>query len=172
MFFRLWTMEMYLEDALFNWSLLIHRYIHLLSLSLHFIVLQGAGFPFFTWAQLFFTAADHVSLFIFSSSNLSIQEFIGWFKGNGDFNKPAMYTLPDVSKMMKPLPYVVLSKVGRSFSFSLINILKVHDCLEKVHKFLTKNDDQFKCALVWKGKNHLEIFAKVRSQLQIEYLNK
>lgn len=73
--------------------------------------------------------------------------------------------------MMKPLPYVVLSKVDRPFSFPLIVQLKVHDCLEKVHKFLTKNDDQFKCALVWKGKNHLEIFAKVRPTIQIEYLN-
>ena len=58
---------------------------------------EGAGFPFFTWAQLFFTSAE--------------QEFIGWFKGNGDFKKPALYSLPDISKLMKPLPYVVLSKV-------------------------------------------------------------
>ncbi|CAO4365659.1 Protein CBG02620 [Caenorhabditis briggsae] len=93
---------------------------------------QGAGFPFFTWAQLFFTNANH--------------ELLGWFKGNGDFGKPAIYTLQDVSKMMKPLPLVSLSKV--------------HDCLDKVYKFLTKNDDNFRCGLVWKGKAHLEIFAK------------
>lgn len=93
---------------------------------------QGAGFPFFTWAQLFFTNAD--------------QEIVGWFKGNGDFSKPQMNSLQDISKLMKPLPYVVLSKV--------------HDCLAKVAKFMRKNDPEFKCALVWKGKNHLEIFAK------------
>ncbi|PIO61807.1 hypothetical protein TELCIR_16657 [Teladorsagia circumcincta] len=50
--------------------------------------------------------------------------------------------------MMKPLPYVTLSKV--------------HDCLGKIYKFLTKNDPEFRCGLIWKGKNHLEIFAKVR----------
>ncbi|CAJ0932016.1 unnamed protein product, partial [Mesorhabditis belari] len=93
---------------------------------------EGAGFPFFTWAQLFFTSAD--------------QEIVGFFKGNGDFKKPPMYGLQDVSKLLKPLPYVVLSKV--------------HDCLDKIFKFLTKNESEFKCALIWKGKNHLEIFAK------------
>uniref|UniRef100_A0A0N5AUE5 RNA_ligase domain-containing protein n=1 Tax=Syphacia muris TaxID=451379 RepID=A0A0N5AUE5_9BILA len=93
---------------------------------------QGAGFPFFTWAQMFFTTAD--------------QEIVGWFKGNGDFNKPQFNTLQDISKLIKPLPYVVLSKV--------------HDCLAKIAKFMRKNDPEFKCALVWKGKNHLEIFAK------------
>ncbi|CAI4230968.1 unnamed protein product [Auanema sp. JU1783] len=93
---------------------------------------QGAGFPFFTWAHLFFTNAS--------------QEIIGWFKGNGDFGKPAIYAQQDISKMLKPMPYVTLSKV--------------HDCLDKIHKFLTKNDDQFRCGLIWKGKNHLEIFAK------------
>uniref|UniRef100_A0A915AJK5 Uncharacterized protein n=1 Tax=Parascaris univalens TaxID=6257 RepID=A0A915AJK5_PARUN len=93
---------------------------------------QGAGFPFFTWAQLFFTTGD--------------QEIVGWFKGNGDFTKPAMNSLADISKLMKPLPYAVLSKV--------------HDCLAKISKFMIKNDADFKCALVWKGKNHLEIFAK------------
>ncbi|PAV82254.1 hypothetical protein WR25_24510 [Diploscapter pachys] len=93
---------------------------------------QGAGFPFFTWAQLFFTNAN--------------QEVVGFFKGNGDFGKPALYNLQDISKMMKPLPYVTLSKV--------------HDCLDKIHKFLTKNRPDFRCGLVWKGKNHLEIFAK------------
>lgn len=25
---------------------------------------------------------------------------------------------------------------------------------------MIKNDPQFKCGLIWKGKNHLEIFAK------------
>ncbi|VDD93463.1 unnamed protein product [Enterobius vermicularis] len=93
---------------------------------------QGAGFPFFTWAQLFFTNAD--------------QEIVGWFKGNGDFTKPQMNSLQDISRLMKPLPYVVLSKV--------------HDCLAKIAKFMRKNDPEFKCALVWKGKSHLEIFAK------------
>lgn len=75
-----------------------------------------------------------------------MQELLGWFKGNGDFGKPAIYTLQDVSKMMKPLP--------------LVSLCKVHDCLDKVYKFLTKNDDNFRCGLVWKGKAHLEIFAK------------
>ncbi|MFH4983943.1 hypothetical protein AB6A40_010652 [Gnathostoma spinigerum] len=93
---------------------------------------QGAGFPFFTWAQLFFTAAD--------------QEIVGWFKGNGDFSKPQMNSLHDISRLMKPLPYTVLSKV--------------HDCLIKISKFMIKNDPEFRCGLVWKGKNHLEIFAK------------
>lgn len=75
-----------------------------------------------------------------------LQEIVGWFKGNGDFGKPAMNALSDISKLIKPLPYVVLSKV--------------HDCLDKIAKFLIKNDPEFKCALIWKGKNHLEIFAK------------
>ncbi|VDN04038.1 unnamed protein product [Thelazia callipaeda] len=93
---------------------------------------QGAGFPFFTWAQMFFTTAD--------------QEIVGWFKGNGDFSKPAMNALPDISKLIKPLPYVALAKV--------------HDCLTKIAKFLIKNDSDIKCSLIWKGKNHLEIFTK------------
>ncbi|CAK5081505.1 unnamed protein product [Meloidogyne enterolobii] len=38
---------------------------------------HGGGFPFFTWAQMFFTCAD--------------QEMIGFWKGNGDFTKPAIY---------------------------------------------------------------------------------
>ncbi|EPB69587.1 hypothetical protein ANCCEY_11321 [Ancylostoma ceylanicum] len=97
---------------------------------------QGAGFPFFTWAQLFFTNADQARP----------TEIVGWFKGTGDFGKPSFYSQQDISKMMKPLPYVTLSKV--------------HDCLDKIHKFLTKNDPEFRCGLVWKGKNHLEIFAK------------
>ncbi|VDN44300.1 unnamed protein product [Gongylonema pulchrum] len=57
-----------------------------------------------------------------------------------------MNALADISKLIKPLPYVVLSKV--------------HDCLNKIAKFLIKNDPEFKCGLIWKGKNHLEIFAK------------
>ena len=93
---------------------------------------QGAGFPFFTWAQLFFTAAD--------------QEIVGFFKGNGDFGKPSFYGLTDVSKLMKPLPYVVLSKV--------------HDALNKIRMFLLKNDPKFRFGLIWKGKNHLEIYEK------------
>jgi hypothetical protein len=47
---------------------------------------------------------------------------------------------------MKPLPIVALSKV--------------HDCLDKVKKFLIKNDPDFRCGLIWKGKPHLEIYAK------------
>uniref|UniRef100_A0A914URQ9 Decapping nuclease n=1 Tax=Plectus sambesii TaxID=2011161 RepID=A0A914URQ9_9BILA len=93
---------------------------------------EGAGFPFFTWAQMFFSCAD--------------QLMIGWFKGNGDFRKPSLYALQDINKMMKPLPYVPLSKV--------------HDCLVKISKFLTKNDPQFRIGLVWKGKPHLEIYEK------------
>ncbi|CAJ0587171.1 unnamed protein product, partial [Mesorhabditis spiculigera] len=99
---------------------------------------EGAGFPFFTWAQLFFTTAD--------------QEVVGFFKGNGDFRKPPFYDIQEVAKMMKPLPLVVLSKV--------------HDCLDKVFKFLTKNDPEFKCSLLWKGKNHLEIFARDPSKAE------
>lgn len=57
---------------------------------------QGAGFPFFTWAQLFFTNAN--------------QSVVGFFKGNGDFGKPTHYNLQDISKLMKPLPLVTLSK--------------------------------------------------------------
>jgi hypothetical protein len=94
---------------------------------------QGAGYPFFTWAQLFFTGAD--------------QEIVGWFKGNGDFGKSAVYSLQDISKLMKPLPYVVLSKV--------------HDCLGKIGKFLLRNNANFRIALVWKGKPHLEIYEKL-----------
>ncbi|CAD5211656.1 unnamed protein product [Bursaphelenchus okinawaensis] len=93
---------------------------------------QGAGFPFFTWAQLFFTAAD--------------QEIVGFFKGNGDFGKPAIYPLTEISKLMKPLPYVVLSKV--------------HDSLNKIRKFLLTNDPDFRFGLIWKGKPNLEIYAK------------
>ncbi|KAI1720054.1 hypothetical protein DdX_05423 [Ditylenchus destructor] len=93
---------------------------------------QGAGFPFFTWAQLFFTCAD--------------QEIVGFFKGNGDFGKPSLYAHTDVSKLIKPLPYVVLSKV--------------HDCLNKIRLFLLRNDPDFRFGLIWKGKAHLEIFAK------------
>lgn len=93
---------------------------------------EGAGFPFFTWAQMFFTCAD--------------QLIIGWFKGNGDFRKPSLYGLPDINKLMKPLPYVPLSKV--------------HDTLVKVSKFLLKNDTSFRIGLIWKGKPHLEIYEK------------
>jgi len=93
---------------------------------------QAAGFPFFTWAQLFFTCAD--------------QELVGFFKGNGDFGKPSMYALNDISKLMKPLPYAVLSKV--------------HDCLQKIRLFLVRNSPSFRFALIWKGKGHLEIFSK------------
>jgi len=93
---------------------------------------QGAGFPFFTWAQMFFTCAD--------------QEMVGFFKGNGDFTKPSIYGLNDISKLIKPLPYAVLSKV--------------HDCLHKIRLFLVRNDPSFRFGLIWKGKAHLEIFAK------------
>ena len=93
---------------------------------------QNAGFPFFTWAQMFFTCAD--------------QEMVGFWKGNGDLGKPAIYTLSDISKLMKPLPYSVLSKV--------------HDCLCKIRLFLIRNEPNFRFGLIWKGKAHLEIFQK------------
>ncbi|KAL3095633.1 hypothetical protein niasHT_024459 [Heterodera trifolii] len=93
---------------------------------------QGAGFPFFTWGQMFFTSAD--------------QEVVGFFKGNGDFSKPAFYGLNDISKLMKPLPYAALSKV--------------HDCLYKVRLFLLRNDPKLRFGLIWKGKGHLEIYTK------------
>uniref|UniRef100_A0A7E4UQ42 RNA_ligase domain-containing protein n=1 Tax=Panagrellus redivivus TaxID=6233 RepID=A0A7E4UQ42_PANRE len=92
----------------------------------------GGGFPFFTWAQMFFTAAE--------------QEVVGFFKDNGDVGKPSFYALTDISRLMKPLPYAVLSKV--------------HDALAKIRLFLVKNDPEFRCGLIWKGKPHLEIFAK------------
>jgi hypothetical protein len=38
---------------------------------------HGAGFPFFTWAQMFFTCAD--------------QELVGFWTGNGDLKKAAIY---------------------------------------------------------------------------------
>ncbi|KAL7071698.1 hypothetical protein ACQ4LE_009203 [Meloidogyne hapla] len=95
---------------------------------------HGGGFPFFTWAQMFFTCAD--------------QEMIGFWKGNGDFSKPAIYGLNDISKLMKPLPYAVLSKV--------------HDCLCKIQLFLVRNDPNLRFGLIWKGKPHLEIFSKSR----------
>uniref|UniRef100_A0A1I7X6Y4 Transmembrane protein n=1 Tax=Heterorhabditis bacteriophora TaxID=37862 RepID=A0A1I7X6Y4_HETBA len=87
-----------------NTSTLLHRFKvveygqlpHDLPLQLLTTYPQGAGFPFFTWAQLFFTNAN--------------QGIVGWFKGNGDFGKPSFYTQQDISKMMKPLPYVTLSK--------------------------------------------------------------
>ncbi|KAF7637816.1 hypothetical protein Mgra_00002790 [Meloidogyne graminicola] len=91
---------------------------------------HGGGFPFFTWAQMFFTCAD--------------QEMIGFWKGNGDFSKPAIYGLNDISKLMKPLPYAV------------------HDCLCKIQLFLVRNDPTFRFGLIWKGKPHLEIFSKSR----------
>uniref|UniRef100_A0A914GVE6 Uncharacterized protein n=1 Tax=Globodera rostochiensis TaxID=31243 RepID=A0A914GVE6_GLORO len=93
---------------------------------------QGAGFPFFTWGQMFFTSAD--------------QEVVGFFKGTGDFAKPAFYGLNDVSKLMKPLPYAALSKV--------------HDSLYKVRLFLLRNDPKLRFGLIWKGKGHLEIYTK------------
>uniref|UniRef100_A0A914MRQ2 Uncharacterized protein n=1 Tax=Meloidogyne incognita TaxID=6306 RepID=A0A914MRQ2_MELIC len=91
---------------------------------------HGGGFPFFTWAQMFFSCAD--------------QEMIGFWKGNGDFTKPAIYGLNDISKLMKPLPYAV------------------HDCLCKIQLFLVRNDPNFRFGLIWKGKPHLEIFSKSR----------
>lgn len=33
---------------------------------------------------------------------------------------------------------------------------------------MTKNDAEFKCGLIWKGKGHLEIFAKVRGSRETE----
>ena len=51
---------------------------------------QGAGFPFFTWAQLFFTAADQVS---HSLGNSAFKSFI-LFRKLLDSSK-AMVTLPN-----------------------------------------------------------------------------
>lgn len=32
--------------------------------------------------------------------------------------------------------------------------------MHKIRLFLLKNDENFRFGLIWKGKNHLEIFAK------------
>lgn len=48
---------------------------------------HGAGFPFFTWAQMFFTCAD--------------QEMVGFWKGNGDLGKPAIYVSMRLNKTWK-----------------------------------------------------------------------
>jgi len=58
------------------------------------------------------------------------------FKGNGDFGKPSMYALNDISKLIKPIPYAALSKV--------------HDCLHKVRLFLLRNEPDFRFGLIWK----------------------
>lgn len=47
---------------------------------------------------MFYTAAD--------------QEIVGFFKNNGDFGKSSIYSFNDISKFLKPLPIVVLSKVN------------------------------------------------------------
>lgn len=62
---------------------------------------QSGGFPYFTWAQMFFTTAD--------------QEVVGFFKNNSEFGKLSNYALHDISKLLKPLPIVVLSKVIKIF---------------------------------------------------------
>lgn len=94
----------------------------------------GKGFPFFTWAQLFFSGMDSV--------------LVGWFKPGGDFARPAQYQLADINKLMKPLPFAAISKV--------------HDALSKVCDFMRKDaEDGARMGLVWKGKEHLEIYEKV-----------
>lgn len=108
--------------------------LHLGSIVSFFCLFESFYKSFFLPFR-FFTGADH--------------EVVGFFKGNGDFNKPSLYALPDISKLMKPLPYVVLSKV--------------HDSLHKIRLFLMRNDPDFRFGLIWKGKAHLEIFAKENS---------
>lgn len=36
----------------------------------------------------------------------------------------------------------------------------MHDCLQKIRLFLLRNEPDFRFGLIWKGKAHLEIFAK------------
>ncbi len=91
------------------------------------------GFPFFVWPQMFFSGLDSAA--------------VGWYKGVGEFTKPALYGMADVSKLVKPLPYNVLSKV--------------HDCLTKIKTFMTTNKEELKIALIWKGIDSLEIYEKV-----------
>lgn len=71
---------------------------------------QGAGFPFFTWAHMFFTNANQVIGYRLIIDWFLVKTVVGFYKGNGDFGKPSMYNLQDISKLMKPLPYVTLSK--------------------------------------------------------------
>lgn len=37
----------------------------------------------------------------------------------------------------------------------------MHDCLVKISEFLKKSEPDARMALVWRGKEHLEIFEKV-----------
>lgn len=93
---------------------------------------HNRGFPFFTYAQLFFTGLD--------------QLLVGWWKGADDFGRPAQYALTDINKMIKPPPYVQLSKT--------------YDCLVKVMNLLRKNREGLKISLLWKGNEFLEIYEK------------
>jgi len=90
------------------------------------------GFPFFTYAQMFFTGID--------------QLLVGWWKGADDFSKPAQYAIADVNKMIKPPPYVQLSKT--------------YDCLVKVMNLLRKNREGLRISLLWKGNEFIEIYEK------------
>jgi len=93
---------------------------------------HNRGFPFFTYAQLFFTGLD--------------QLLVGWWKGSDDFGRPAQYALADVNKMIKPAPFVQLSKT--------------YDCLVKVMNLLRKNREGLKISLLWKGNEFIEIYEK------------
>lgn len=92
----------------------------------------GRGFPSYTWAQLFFSGMDSL--------------LIGWWKGTSDFNRPAIYSLPDIGKMVKPLPYSALGKV--------------HDFLQKITTFMRKNHQDLKVSLLWKGSDFIEIYER------------
>jgi len=93
---------------------------------------QGKEFPFFTWAQLFFSGVDILLL--------------GWFKSGGDFNKPASYRINDINRLIKPLPLPVISKVN--------------DFLTKICNYYRQCPEGQKISLVWRGYDAVEIYER------------
>ncbi|VDP37012.1 unnamed protein product [Soboliphyme baturini] len=94
---------------------------------------QRRGFPSFAWPLLFFSGMQNM--------------VVGWWQGNGDFEKPpASYNLQEINKLVKPIPYVSLSKV--------------HDFLNKMIKFMRSNKEDLKIGLLWKGNQFIEIYEK------------
>lgn len=93
---------------------------------------QGKGFPFYTWAQLFFTGMENL--------------LVGWWKGTGDFLKPSRVSLADINKIIKPLPYATLAKV--------------HDLLGKITRFTKQCHPNARITLLWRGSDHLEIYER------------
>lgn len=93
---------------------------------------QGKGFPFYTWAQMFFTGMESL--------------LIGWWKGTGDFQKPASVSLADINKLMKPLPFAILSKI--------------HDVIGKITRFTKSLHPNARLSILWRGDDHLEIYER------------